>query len=615
MTTPIEIIRNFSIIAHIDHGKSTLADRMLELTGTVDKRLMREQVLDTMELERERGITIKAQNARMSFTAADGETYELNLIDTPGHVDFTYEVSRALAACEGVLLVVDATQGVEAQTVANMYLAAAHDLVIIPVINKVDLDTARPEHAAEEVLTLLGNPDSPFFFVSAKTGEGVPELLQGIVDLVPPPAGDLTAPLRALVYDAFYDDYLGIVTALRVVDGVLGKGDEIEFYAHGGRYVVSQLGYFAVERRQLREISAGEVGYFTGAVKELAQVKIGDTLIHARGRGKVDPLPGYREPKPVVFCGLYPSDNDDYDDLKNALQKLSLNDASFTWEPETSEALGFGFRCGFLGMLHMEIVQERLEREYDLDLVATTPNVIYVVTTTDGVTEEFHSPVGLPDFSRIEAVAEPYIRATIVTPPTYIGNIMRLCEEKRGGYSSTEYLDPERVLLTFELPLAEVVLDFYDRLKSVTRGYASFDYDLLEPRVNELEKLEILVNGQPVDALSIIIHKDKAYQYGRNLTLKLQKLIPRQLFEVAIQAKLGGRIIARENVKPLRKDVTAKCYGGDITRKRKLLEKQKKGKKRMKMVGTVEIPQRAFMSVLGVEDDPHEIRQKYGRGR
>jgi len=615
MSTPIKSIRNFSIIAHIDHGKSTLADRMLELTGTVDKRQMREQVLDTMDLERERGITIKAQNARMSFTTATGDTCELNLIDTPGHVDFTYEVSRALAACEGVLLVVDATQGVEAQTVANMYLAVAHDLTIIPVINKVDLDTARPEHAAEEVLTLLGNPDAPIFFVSAKTGEGVTELLQGIVDLVPAPTGDIDAPLRALVYDAFYDDYLGIVTALRIVDGVLAKGDEIEFYAHGGRYPVSQLGYFAVERRQLTELSAGEVGYFTGAVKELAQVKIGDTLIHSRQHARVTPLPGYREPKSVVFCGLYPSDNDDYDDLKDALQKLSLNDASFTWEPETSEALGFGFRCGFLGMLHMEIVQERLEREYDLDLVATTPNVIYVVTTTDGVTREFHSPVGLPDFSRIETIAEPYIRATIVTPPTYIGNIMKLCEDKRGKYANTEYLDPERVLLTFELPLAEVVLDFYDRLKSVTRGYASFDYDLLDPRPNELEKLEIMVNGQAVDALSIIIHKDKAYQYGRNLTLKLQKLIPRQLFEVAIQAKLGGRIIARETVKPLRKDVTAKCYGGDITRKRKLLEKQKKGKKRMKMVGTVEIPQRAFMSVLGVEEDPHEIRQKYGRRR
>ncbi len=615
MAIPIIKIRNFSIIAHIDHGKSTLADRMLELTGTIEKRLMREQVLDTMDLERERGITIRAQNARMSFTAGDGETYELNLIDTPGHVDFTYEVSRALAACEGVLLVVDATQGVEAQTVANMHLAAEHDMVIIPVINKVDLATARPEHAVEEVLSLLGEPDAPFFFVSAKTGEGVPELLQGIVDLVPPPEGDPSAPLRALVYDAFYDDYLGVVTALRIVDGVLAKGDEIEFYAHGGRYQVSQLGYFAVERRRLSELSAGEVGYFTGAVKELAQVKIGDTLIHARRHDAITPLAGYREPKPVVFCGLYPSDNDAYDDLKNALLKLSLNDASFTWEPETSKALGFGFRCGFLGMLHLEIVQERLEREYDLDLVATTPNVIYVVTTADGVTREFHSPVGLPDFSKIESIAEPYIKATIVTPPTYIGNIMKLCEEKRGKYSSTEYLDPERVLLTFELPLAEVVLDFYDRLKSVTRGYASFDYDFLEPRVNELEKLEIMVNGQPVDALSIIIHKDKAYQYGRNLTLKLQKLIPRQLFEVAIQAKLGGRIIARENVKPLRKDVTAKCYGGDITRKRKLLEKQKKGKKRMKMVGTVEIPQRAFMSVLGVEDDPHEIKQKYGGRR
>ena len=611
----IERIRNFSIIAHIDHGKSTLADRMLELTATIEKRKMQEQILDTMELERERGITIKAQNARMSFTADDGETYELNLIDTPGHVDFSYEVSRALAACEGVLLVVDATQGVEAQTVANMYLAAEHDLVIIPVINKIDLDTARPEQAAEEVLSLLGDPDAPFFFTSAKTGEGVRDLLQAVVELVPPPAGDHEAPLRALVYDAFYDDYLGVITALRVVDGVLCEGDEIEFFADGGRYTVSDVGYFAVDRRHVDNLEAGEVGYFTGAVKELNQVKIGDTLIHAGEKKKITPLSGYKEPKPVVFCGLYPTANDDYPELKKALQKLALNDASFTWEPETSEALGFGFRCGFLGMLHLEIVQERLEREYDLDLVATTPNVIYEVSTTDGETDEVHSPVAMPDFAEIESVAEPYIRATLITPPTYIGNIMKLCEEKRGEYVATEYLDPERVMLRFDLPLAEVVLDFYDRLKSCTRGYASFDYDVVGYRVNELDKLELIVNGQPVDALSVIIHKEKAYQYGRNLCLKLQKLIPRQQFEVAIQAKLGGRIIARETVKALRKDVTAKCYGGDITRKRKLLEKQKKGKKRMKMVGTVEIPQRAFMSVLGVEDDPHEIKQKYGKGR
>jgi GTP-binding protein LepA len=615
MTTEISRIRNFSIIAHIDHGKSTLADRMLELTGTVDKRKMQEQVLDTMELERERGITIKAQNARMSFTAADGRTYELNLIDTPGHVDFSYEVSRALAACEGVLLVIDATQGVEAQTVANMYLAAEHDLVIIPVINKIDLDTARPEHAAEEALSLLGDPESPFFFTSAKTGEGVAGLLQAVVDLVPQPTGELDAPLRALVYDAFYDDYLGVITALRVVDGELSEGDEIEFHAHGGRYTVSDVGYFAVDRRHVDTLTAGEVGYFTGAVKELGQVSIGDTLVHAGRRDKVQRLPGYVEPKPVVFCGLYPTDNDDYDLLKKALQKLALNDASFTAEPETSEALGFGFRCGFLGMLHMEIVQERLEREYDLDLVATTPNVVYRISTADGEVREVQSPVEMPDFGEVEQVEEPYIRATIVTPPTYIGNIMKLCEEKRGKYGSTEYLDPERVMLVFDLPLAEVVLDFYDRLKSSTRGYASFDYDIIGYRVNELDKLELLVNGQPVDALSVIIHKDKAYQYGRNLCLKLQKLIPRQQFDVAVQAKLGGRIIARETVKALRKDVTSKCYGGDITRKRKLLEKQKKGKRRMKMVGTVEIPQRAFMSVLGVEDDPHEIKQKYGKGR
>lgn len=612
MGTPINRIRNFSIIAHIDHGKSTLADRMLELTGTIDKRHLHAQMLDTMELERERGITIKAQNARMSFNAADGKTYEINLIDTPGHVDFTYEVSRALAACEGVLLIVDATQGVEAQTVANLYLAMEHNLTVIPVINKIDLATARPEQVAEEVLTLIGDPDSPFFFVSAKTGLGVEDLLNAVVELIPPPVGDPAKPLRALVYDAFYDDYLGVVTALRLVDGVLKKNEEIEFYSRGGSYAITQLGYFAVQQRLVSELTAGEVGYFAGAVKELSQVSIGDTIIHTGEHSKIEPLPGYHEPKPVVFCGLYPTDNNDYENLRKALEKLSLNDASFTWEPESSTALGFGFRCGFLGMLHMEIVQERLEREYNLDLVATTPNVIYVVTGNDGVAKEYHSPVGLPDFAYIQSIAEPYLRATIVSPPTYIGNIMKLCEEKRGKYRSTEYLDIDRVMLSFDLPLAEVVLDFYDRLKSVTRGYASFDYDLLEPRVSELDKLEILVNGQMVDALSIIIHKDKAYQYGRNLTLKLQKLIPRQLYEVAIQAKLGGRIIARETVKPLRKDVTAKCYGGDISRKRKLLDKQKKGKKRMKMVGTVEIPQRAFMSVLDVEDDPHVIRKKYG---
>jgi len=612
MPTPIKHIRNFSIIAHIDHGKSTLADRMLEFTGTIEKRRLHAQMLDTMELEKERGITIKAQNARMSFDAADGETYELNLIDTPGHVDFTYEVSRALAACEGVLLIVDATQGVEAQTVANLYLAMGHDLTVIPVINKIDLATAQPEKAAEEVLNLIGDPDSPFYFVSAKTGEGIEDLLNAVVELIPAPTGDIAKPLRALVYDAFYDDYLGVVTALRLVDGVLKKNDTIEFYARGGSYTTTQLGYFAVERRMVSELRAGEVGYFSGAVKELSQVSIGDTLIHIGEHSKIEPLEGYHEPKPVVFCGLYPTDNNDYENLRKALEKLSLNDASFTWEPESSTALGFGFRCGFLGMLHMEIVQERLEREYDLDLVATTPNVIYVVTGNDGVVTEYHSPVGLPDFAYIDSIAEPYLRATIISPPTYIGNIMKLCEEKRGKYLSTEYLDTDRVMLSFDLPLAEVVLDFYDRLKSVTRGYASFDYDLLEPRISELDKLEIMVNGQMVDALSIIIHKDKAYQYGRNLTLKLQKLIPRQLYEVAIQAKLGGRIIARETVKPLRKDVTAKCYGGDISRKRKLLDKQKKGKKRMKMVGTVEIPQRAFMSVLDVEDDPHVIRKKYG---
>jgi GTP-binding protein LepA len=594
-------IRNFCIVAHIDHGKSTLADRLLEQTHTLDKREMREQVLDSNELERERGITIKLHAIRMDYRARDGQTYELNLIDTPGHVDFTYEVSRSLAACEGAVLVVDAAQGVQAQTLSNLFLAMEAGLEIIPVLNKIDLPGAEPEKRRDELVDLLGCEPEEVLQVSAKEGTGVDVLLERIIEKVPPPVGDEDAPLRALIFDSFYDPYQGAVPSVRIVDGVLRTGMTITFGATRAEYEVDEVGTMRLGRVKQKELTPGDVGYVIAAIKRISDTRVGDTILDAEDPAD-ELLPGYQEVKPMVFSGLYPTDADDYEELRDALERLKLNDASLSYEPETSTALGFGFRCGFLGLLHMEIIQERLEREFDLDLITTVPNVEYHVVMTDGSTTLIENPSSLPERGRIERIEEPYVRARIMCPSEYIGNVQKLVHDRRGEYVHMHYLDTNRVEFLYEIPLAEVVLDFYDKLKGGTRGYASLDWELLEYRENDLVKLDMLINGDPVDAFSVIIHRDKAYEYGRDMASKLKELIPRQQFVVAIQAAIGTKIISRTNVKALKKDVTAKCYGGDITRKRKLLEKQKDGKRRMKQVGTVEIPQEAFLAVLQVGD-------------
>jgi len=590
-------IRNFCIVAHIDHGKSTLADRLLEATGTLDQRDMREQVLDSNELERERGITIKLHAVRMAYKADDGEEYVLNLIDTPGHVDFTYEVSRSLAACEGAILVVDATQGVQAQTLSNLFLALDADLDVIAVINKIDLPGAEPERRREEVADLLGTDPETILLASAKEGIGIEQILETVVRDIPPPSGDPNAPLRALIFDSSYDQYQGAVPNIRVVDGVLKPGMLITFGAVSQSYEVTEVGVMRLGRIPRPELGPGEVGYVIAAIKDVSHTRVGDTILDA-ARPATELLEGYKDVHSMVFAGLYPTDGDDYEGLRDALDRLKLNDASLNYVAETSVALGFGFRCGFLGLLHMEIIQERLDREFGVDLITTVPNVEYHVTLTDGSEVVLENPTLLPERGRIVSVAEPIVRARILCPAEYIGNVQKLCHDRRGVFQGMQYLDPQRVEIEFDLPLAEIVLDFYDRLKGGTRGYAALDYEFLEFRPGNLVKLDILVNGDSVDAFSVIIHEDKAMEYGRDLVRRLKKLIPRQQFEVALQAAIGTQIVARSNVKALRKNVTAKCYGGDITRKRKLLEKQKSGKRRMKQVGSVEIPQEAFLAVL-----------------
>lgn len=594
-------IRNFCIIAHIDHGKSTLADRLLEVTGTVSQRELQDQVLDSMDLERERGITIKSHAIRMNYVAQDGDEYILNLIDTPGHVDFTYEVSRALKSCEGAILVVDAAQGIEAQTISNLYLAINHDLEIIPVLNKVDLPNARPEVIAQSIEDLLGDPADSILRISGKTGEGVPELLESIVKRIPPPKGDPEAPLKALIFDSVFNTYRGSIIYARIFDGTLRKGDRMLFMSNGKQYEAEEIGILRLGMQPVETLNAGEVGYIIGSVKDVQDTKVGDTVTLVRNPAP-EPISGFREVKPMVFSGVYPTNADHFEDLRASLDKLKLNDASLTYEPETSVALGFGFRVGFLGLLHMEIVQERLDREFNLDIITTVPNVKYEVLTTSGDLIIVDNPSDLPDAGKIEEIREPYVKAEIITPTEYIGNLMQLCQDRRGTYINTQYLDAERVNLHYELPLAEIVFDFYDRLKSASRGYASFDYEFTAFRPSHLVKLDVMINGDPVDAFSTIVHRDKAYELGRKLTRKLKDLIPRQMFEVALQAAIGNRVIARETVKAIRKDVTAKCYGGDISRKRKLLEKQKEGKKRMKQVGRVEVPQEAFLAVLSMDD-------------
>jgi GTP-binding protein LepA len=595
-----QYVRNFSIIAHIDHGKSTLADRFLELTGALQPREMIEaQVLDSMDLERERGITIKAHPVRLTYEALDGKTYILNLIDTPGHVDFSYEVTRSLAACEGAVLLVDASQGVEAQTLANAYLAVDYNLEIIPVINKIDLPSAQPEESRRQLADIIGLDPSHAILTSAKAGTGIQDVLEAVIERLPPPAGDPQAPLKALIFDSWYDAYRGVVIVVRVIDGVIRPFMKIRLMALGQEYDVEQVGVFTPKPVQMDQLGVGEVGFFTATIKKVSDAKLGDTVTEA-ARPTVEPFPGFRELKPMVFAGLYPVEGHEYPELRDALEKLRLNDASFFYEPESSSALGFGFRCGFLGLLHMDIVQERLEREFDQDLVTTAPGVLYRVTTTDGEVHEIDSPAKLPDTGRIAKFEEPVIKAMVLTPAEHVGGILQLCQDKRGVQKSLEYLASDRVLITYELPFAEVVLDFYDRLKTISRGYASLDYHISGYWESPLQKLEILVNGDPVDALSVIVHQDSAYARGRALASKMRELIPRQMFEVAIQACIGNRVIARESVKALRKNVLAKCYGGDITRKRKLLEKQKEGKKRMKRVGKVEIPQEAFLAVLKI---------------
>jgi GTP-binding protein LepA len=595
----IDRIRNFCIVAHIDHGKSTLADRLLEHTGTLQQRQMKEQDLDSNELERERGITIKLHAVRMLYKGSAPEPYEFNLIDTPGHVDFTYEVSRSLAACEGALLVVDASQGVQAQTLSNLFLAMDAGLEIIPVLNKIDLPGAEPERRRDELVELLGVDPEEVILVSAKTGIGIDELLQAIVERVPPPEGDPDAPLRALIFDSYYDQYQGAIPQIRIVDGVLRPGMRITFGATPAVYEVDEVGYMRLGRSPAAALGPGEVGYLSAAIKRIGDTRVGDTVLDADHRAP-ELLSGYRDVKPMVFSGLYPTDSDQYEDLRDALERLKLNDASLQYEPESSTALGFGFRCGFLGLLHLEIIQERLEREFGLDLITTVPNVEYHVVLTDGHELAVENPTSLPDRSKIERIEEPYVRVRIMCPTDYIGNVQKLCHDRRGEFVSMQYLDTTRVEFQYELPLAEVVLDFYDRLKGSTRGYASLDWEFKEYRANDLVKLDMMINGDPVDAFSVIIHEDKAYEYGRAIADKLRELIPRQLFEVAIQAAIGNRIIARATIRAMRKNVTAKCYGGDISRKRKLLEKQREGKRRMKQVGTVEIPQEAFLAVLKV---------------
>jgi GTP-binding protein LepA len=593
-------IRNFSVIAHIDHGKSTLADRFLEMTGALQKREMEAQVLDSMDLERERGITIKAHAVRLTYKADDGETYILNLIDTPGHVDFSYEVTRSLAASEGALLIVDASQGVEAQTLANAYLAVENNHEIVPVINKIDLPNARPEMVTEELVNLLGVDASEIIHVSAKLGTNVEAVLEAIVARVPPPEGEPDAPLRALIFDSQFDKYRGAVPYVRVVDGRVAPGMQIAFFSNAATYEVTEVGRLRLGMLPAPELRSGEVGYVVASIKRVSDTKVGDTITEARNRA-AEPLPGYREVHPMVFAGLYPTDADQYADLRDALEKLKLNDSSLQYEPETSSALGFGFRCGFLGMLHREIVQERLEREFDLDLITTVPNVEYHVYPEHGEMLLIENPSKMPSAGEIERVEEPFVRGRFILPVTYIGGVLKLCEERRGKHVKMEYIDSERVEIEYDLPLAEIITDFFDRLKSATRGYASFDYEFREYRPSDLVKLDILVNGDPLDALSVILHRDRAYDWGRSLSEKLKQLIPRQMFEVVIQAAIGTRVISREVVRPLRKNVTAKCYGGDITRKRKLLERQKEGKRRMKQVGTVEIPQEAFLAALQIE--------------
>ena len=596
------LIRNFSIIAHIDHGKSTLADRILEMTQTVASRDMREQLLDSMELERERGITIKSQAVRVYFASRDGQTYQFHLIDTPGHVDFTYEVSRSLAACEGALLVVDASQGVEAQTVANTYLAVDAGLELIPCLNKIDLPGAEPERVAGEVSELIGEDPESILIISGKTGEGVTEVLEALVEKVPPPSGDPAAPARALIFDSEFDQYRGVVAYIRVVDGVFRKGEAIRAMAAGTEADIDDIGFFTPAMTPAKELGPGEVGYLITGIKDVTKLRVGDTLTTKRD-GATEPLPGYRDVKPMVFCGLFPINNDDYPDFRDALEKLSLNDAALTWEPETSDALGFGFRCGFLGLLHMDIVRERLEREYDLELMATMPSVSFELTMTDNSVVEVHNPSDMPDPAKIAEIREPYIKASILLPKEYVGVTMELCQERRGEHAGMHYLSADRVQLYYDLPLSEVVLDFFDQLKSRTRGYASLDYEQIGLRPSKLAKLDVLLAGDVVDALSMVVHRDKAYDVGRALTEKLRAKIPRQQFDVPIQAAIGSAIIARETVKAYRKDVTAKCYGGDISRKRKLLERQKEGKKRMKQVGRIEVPQEAFLAVLELGDE------------
>jgi GTP-binding protein LepA len=595
-------IRNFSIIAHIDHGKSTLADRILELTHTVDPRKHRPQMLDSMELERERGITIKAQAVRVFYEASDGQTYQLHLIDTPGHVDFTYEVSRSLAACEGALLVVDASQGVEAQTLANTYLAVESGLELIPCLNKIDLPGAEPERVGEEIADLLGEPGDGVLRISAKTGEGVPEVLDELIARVPPPRGDADAPPRALIFDSEFDQYRGVIAYVRVMDGRFEKGEAIRAMATGTRADIDDIGFFTPQMTQVDGLGPGEVGYVITGVKDVTKLRVGDTLT-TEANPASEALPGYREVKPMVFCGLFPIDSDRFPELRDALEKLSLNDAALSWEPETSDALGFGFRCGFLGLLHMDIVRERLEREYDLELLATMPSVEFEVTLTDGEVVSVHNPTDMPDPARIAEIREPYIRASIIAPKEYVGPVMDVCQERRGSHGGTHYLSSERVQLTYDLPLVEIVLDFFDALKSRTRGYASLDYELIGLRASDLVKLDILLAGDPVDALSMVVHRDKAYEVGRGLAEKLRAKIPRQQYDFPVQAAIGSNVVARETIKAFRKDVTQKCYGGDISRKRKLLEKQKAGKRRMKQVGRVEVPQEAFLAVLELGDE------------
>ncbi len=597
-----EHIRNFSIIAHIDHGKSTLADRILEMTGLVGDRQKRNQYLDRMDIERERGITIKAQTVRIPYRSTNGKDYILNLIDTPGHVDFNYEVSRSLAACEGALLVVDASQGVEAQTLANVYLALDQNHEIIPILNKIDLASSDPDKVKKEIEEGIGLDCSGALPISAKTGLGVDAVLEAIIERLPPPEGDPEAPLKALIFDSWYDAYQGVVVLFRIMEGRIKKGDLLRIFSTGIEHEVLRLGVFSPDVKDIEELSAGEVGFFCGNIKALGDAKVGDTITLANNPAK-EPVDGFKEVQPMVFCGLYPTDSADYESLKQALEKLQLNDAAFSYEPETSQALGFGFRCGFLGLLHMEIIQERLEREFQVELIATAPSVIYRVETTDKKTLFIDNPAKLPDPVRIDKFYEPYVRMEVHVPSEYVGNVFRLCEEKRGAQKDMRYLTATRVIITYELPFAEIVYDFFDRLKSTTKGYASMDYEFIDYQLADLVKLDMLINGEPVDALAIIVHRDKAYQQGRAVALRLKRTIPRQLFEIIIQAAIGNKVIARERNAPMGKNVTAKCYGGDITRKRKLLEKQKEGKKRMKRMGNVELPQEAFLAALQVGDD------------